>query len=193
MRAHQRKAEEKRTVVEERAVRRGGGRYLPGNMCPVSPPFLFLPSNLEARQRTHYLAGNTPSLTAGWKTQTENKKRRTQDLWSTSAQPWNEREETVGPRLDHSVLLSFLFLIPVSSLKKRRIQPSSKESSSCKRKERPLGWEELSLGTLDLPLGVLPEGAERTDAWVNHRLGDEERRLMHLVPAPAVRLMKSRV
>ena len=26
-----------------------------------------------------------------------------------------------------------------------------------------------------------------------HRLGDEERRLMHLVPAPAVRLMKRRV
>jgi len=26
-----------------------------------------------------------------------------------------------------------------------------------------------------------------------HRIGDEERRVMHLVPAPAVKLMKSRV
>ena len=30
------------------------------------------------------------------------------------------------------------------------------------------------------------------DAW-DYRIGDEERRLMHLVPAPAVRLMKRRV
>ena len=31
------------------------------------------------------------------------------------------------------------------------------------------------------------------DRFKENRLGDEERRLMHLVPAPAVRLMKRRV
>ena len=48
-------------------------------------------------------------------------------------------------------------------------------------------WNQHVIVKKSVPEGMIMDYA------AGYRIGDEERRLMHLVPAPAVRLMKRRV